>query len=355
MKTNSKYVFYLDRQKLTIASTQLAIPLILEFPTNIVLDIDIIDSESFELLLSNFLEQSSLAPSDVLLVISPDVYYEKGIALSADATERQHQIDLFLETVPFKNLVFKDYLLGDHPRIITLNKNFYEPLVKFFERNGFNITEITPKFVLEHFNLVLTTFSPKEVKDTYQKIKLIEPYSLITTQDIDKILTVAVHHPKEDNTRTYILLIVFSILFVVLLGYIFIAPRLYKPPVAKVITTQLPQVSPTPVEVEIISSPTPVYLLSENIKIKVVNSSGVANQAAKIKQLLLDNGFVTINTSSSSLITATKNQISFSPLVSPEARQKIRSAIENLVGTSTETEIVAPAEFDVLVTTTNKP
>jgi len=346
----------LDRQKLVIAGSQLAAPLTIDFPSGVVFDIDIVDLESFDTLLSNFIEQSQLTPGNILLFISPSVYYEKNVALSSDQNERQSQIDTLLETIPFKNLIYKDYIFGTSPKLVIFNKNFYEPVAKFFEKNNFNILAIMPTFVLDNFHLALTTFLPKEVKDIYQKYKLIEPFSVISAQDIDKIVTTTIHRPKEDNTRTYILLGIFCFLFIVLLGYIYLAPKLYKPPVRKIVAPVVENIiAPTPIITETTPTPAMIYLAPEVIKIKVINSSGVPNQAAKIKTALVNIGFVDIKTLSSSQITSNKNQVSFSNNISPDAQQKIFEAVNSIAGPSLKVDYVNSKDYDVLITTTSKP
>jgi hypothetical protein len=354
MTKKSSLIFYLDRQKLIIAGTQLAVPLTLDFPASIVLDIDIIDIESFDLLLGNFLEQSQIAVSDVLLVVSPEVYYEKDTSLSLDPTERQNQIDLFSETIPFKHLIFKDYSLGT-PRLIALNKNFYEPAIKLIEKKGFNIFTIIPFFVLGHFNLKLENYQPAEVKEIFKKIKLLDPLSIISSQDIDKMVTTQIHKPKEDSKRTYILLAVFCFLFVSLLAFVLLGPRLLRPGAKK--TYPPPSIISTPIPTKVLISPIPTvtFLSEETLRIKVVNSSGVANQAAAVKQALTAAGLKEITIGSSSKVTAANNQISFSPNVSPESRQKITAAAEKIAGVFTETESTDLTNIDVLITTTFKP
>ncbi|MFA5025496.1 MAG: hypothetical protein WC503_03255 [Candidatus Shapirobacteria bacterium] len=356
MKSASKYIIFLERQRLTLAGTDLATPLILDFPTSIVQDIDVIDTESFNFLLASFVEQSKISPNDILLVVSPDIYYEKNIPLSGDPTQRQNQIDLFLQTVPFKNLIYKDYSLGSQPRLITLNKNFYEPIAKFFEKSAFNIVAIMPLFVLTHFQLSLTSFLPKEVKEIFQKYKIMEPYSFMNTEDIDKIMTTEIHRPKEEITKTTIILIVvFCLLFVVLLVYLFVMPRFAKAPSPKIIPGNLSSVpSPTSAVTDTIPTPTPIYLVEATMRIKVINSSGVTNQAAKIKTSLLSLGYKQIETLSSSRVTASKNQINFSSTVSPESRQRIIKIVEEIAGPSGEIESVTLSDVDVLITTTFK-
>lgn len=348
--SKSKLIFYLDRQKLIIAGTKLASPVTLEFPANIVYDIDISDPESFDLLLARFFEQSKIPSSDILMVISPEVYYEKNIALSTDPAQRQSQIDQFLEAVPFKNLTIKDYSIANQPKLIAINKNFYEPIIRFIKRNGYNVSAILPFFILENFQLKLTDYLPKEVKDIYQKYKILEPFSLFSTQDIDKMVATIGHHPKEDNSRALILLIVFCFLFVVLLFFIFIRPMIFKPAPVK-IAPAIPVAKTT----QILPSPTADFIATDVLRIKITNGSGVSNQAADIKQALITVGFKQITTSSSSVISAANSQITFSPRVSPYSRQKIKEAVEKLTGVTVVTESIEITDTDVLITTTFKP
>ncbi len=352
MSTISKIIIYLDRQQIIVAGNQLPTPLKLELPVNIVSDIDIIDADAYELLVTNFLVQSKLITGNVILVISPDVYYQKNIVLSTDSEQRQSQIDNFLEIIPYKNLIYKDYPVGNQPCVVALNRNYYEPLVKVVEKNNINIVAVIPYFILENYNLKLTDYLPKEVKDIFQKSKLLLPFSLITSQDIDKITSIQIHKPKEDNTRAYILLAVFCLLFVVLLGFIFVRPRLMKPPLPIVTPNKSNIQNPSPTINQTTPTPTIEFVSKENLRIKVVNSSGVANQAAKIKQSLISAGFKQITPSSSSVVTATKNTISFSPSVNSESRQLIRQTVETIAGLSTEIESSDLIDFDVLITTT---
>lgn len=348
MNKKSKLLLLLDRQKLTISGTNLTIPIVLDFPTSIVSDIDIIDFESFNLLLTNLIEASKIAPSEIILIVSPQAYYEKYTTIS--------QIDSFLETIPFKNLVYKEYSLDNQPRLVAINKNFYEPIVKFFEKNNFNIIAIFPVFLLQFFQITLNTFNSKEIKNIYKKYKLLEPYSIISTQDIDKITTTTIHHPKEDNTRTYILLGIFCLLFVILLSYLSIGQYLYKLKLHKIQeSNNTPSITPKPATNQIILIPTISYLPDNVLRIKIINSTGIPNQAATIKQSLTSFGFKQIDTSSGPVITATKNQIGFSQKVSPESRQKISEIVISKVGLLSEINLDETNDFDIIITTTSKP
>lgn len=354
----SKLLLYLNRQKLIFAGTNLPNPITLDFPANAVKDIEITDTDYFSSILINFLKLNDLPPSEALLILSPDIYYQKSLNLSVDPNEKQKQIENFTENIPFKNLYVKDYYIKNQNYLIAINKKFYEPILRSLKDNGFIITSIIPGFILDLFQIKLTNYLPKEVKDVYSQNKYFKDYSLVPVLDIQKISTIQIVKSKEDKTKTIILVVVFIILLLVFISLKLFLPKLFKsskPPTAqKIIATPTVQVVPS-------FTPTPTinYLKSEDLKIKIINSSGVSNQAAKIKQFLTQLEYKQIATASTPVITANKNQISFSPDVSPESKQKIIQKVEELIGSVIEVDSSELSTYNIIITivskTFNKP
>lgn len=349
MTNVSKTIIYLDRQKIIFGISQPPTPITLEIPSTIAFDIEIIDPEAFENLLTTCLEQNKIRPQDIIIVLSSSVYYEKNIAPVNDAKQRKDQIDTFLTTVPFKNLFSKDYLLDNQLKLIALNKDFYEPIIRFFEKNHFNVIAIIPLFVLDKLKLSLVGYTPKEVNDIY-KSKSLLPFSLISAQDIDKSLAVSIRKPIENKTRIIVLFAIFSLLFTVLLVFLYIRSQPAKPaPLAVQPKSVIIAFTPTPT-----SLPTTSYLQPDNIRIKIINGSGIPNQAAKIKTILNSINFKQTTTATSGKISGSKTQISYSPAVSPATLEKIKQAISDVVGDVTEMVNDSPTDFEIIITTISK-
>lgn len=335
---------------MVFANTNLASPLTLDFPLNAVCDIEIADIEYFNSVLINFLRLNNIPPSEALLILSPNTYYEKSLNLSVDPNEKQKQIDNFTENIPFKNLYIKDYYINNQNYLIAINKKFYEPILKSLKDNGFNIISIIPSFILDLFGIKLTNYLPKEVRDVLIKNKFLKDYSLVPILEIQKISTIQVVKSKEDKTKTIILIIVFVILLIFFIGLKIFLPKLMKPPVKKN-KIAIPTVKIVP---SLTPTPTINYLKSEELKIKIVNSSGISNQAAKIKQSLTQLEYQQIIAGSSSVIKANKNQISFSPNVSPKSKQEIIKKVEELVGEVVEINSPDLLTYNILITIVSK-
>lgn len=348
----SKLLLYVNRQKLIFASTNFPNPFTLEFPANTAKDLEIIDPDYFGSTLVNFLKLHDILPSEALLILSPEVYFHKSLSLSVDPSEKQKQIESFTDTIPFKNLFVKDYYLKNQNYLVAINKFFYEPILRSLKDNGFIITSIIPEVILDLFDIKLADFLPKDVKDIYSQNKSFKDYSMLPVLDIQKISTIQVVKFKEDKTKTIILVVIFVILLLVFISLKLFLPKFFKlpkPVPKKTVATPTVKVVPT-------FTPTPTinYLKSEDLKIKIVNSSGVSNQAAKIKQSLTLLEYKQIDTASAPIITANKNQISFSPDVSPESKIKIIEDLEELIGEVLEVNFSETSTYNILITIVSK-
>jgi hypothetical protein len=358
MKQTSKIIIYLDRQKITIAAPGHDAPVFLDFPVNVVYDIEIIDPEALETLLTDCFKQNKIDPSEVIIVLSPPVYYEKDAQPAADPAVKKDQIDAFLQTVPYKNLFFKDYILGDRLKLVTLNKDFYEPVIRILEKHRFNVIAILPADILDYLHLTLTQFSSKEVNAVYQQSKLILPYSLISAQDIDKSLAVSVHRPVEDKARTSILLILFCLLWVILLALIFIRPILLRQSFSQQLQKSmaaLPTANPpTPTTAGSIA-PASALLSPETVRIEIVNRSGNDGQTPDIENALTAAGFKQVTAVPSTPASGTKALVNYSSAVPDAVLQKLLPPLETIVGevTSQATENLINA--DIIITTFSKP
>jgi hypothetical protein len=290
----------------------------------------------------------------VIIVLSSAVYYERDGNPTTDPALKKNQTDAFVQIIPYKNLFIKDYTFDGQLKLIALNKDFYEPVIRIFEKHHFNVIAILPIFVLDFLHLVLTEYSAKEADEIYRKLKLILPFSLISAVDIDKSMVVQVYHPQENKKRTIILISFFSLLFVVLLFLIFVRPILQKQSYSQQLQKNmaaLPTGNPVQPTKPPELTPTPQPILLDNIRIKVVNSSGVTNQASKIKTALIDAGFKEITTASSAKIVGDKSQLNYTASVPSEVVQKLTTSLEPIIGEVTVNQVESLDNADITVTT----
>lgn len=361
MKKLTHNILYLDRQKLVFCSSGLSAPLTLDVPLSIFFDMEVIDPEAFDNLLSDWIEKNELQSNDVLVILSSSVYFQKNYPATNDDSQKKSRLDAFLKNIPYKNLFNRDYFFGNETEIIAVNKDFYEPIIRCLEKYHLNVVAIIPTLVLDRFQLQLGSYGSKEVKDIYQKYKQLEPYSLISAKEISKNLSVNTHHPVADKKRTYILAAIFCFLWVVLLAFLFVRPYLYKQQLSKTMVKVnfaapvADNISPTPIPLSPTATPTTTYLSIAETKIKITNDSGVSKQAGKIKDALTALGFVQINIATGSQISGEKNQIYFTPSVSPEVVQEMARAVEMVSGPTLTKAVPSLSDADISVTTVAKP
>ncbi len=352
---DQKIIAYLDRQKLVIIKASSEKGLVLDLPISVVFDIEVVDYDSLNFILASFVEQNKIEPTNVILVLAPAVYYEKDIGLSNNPENQKSTVEAFLKDIPYKNLLSKEYLIENGKKVVAVNKNFYEPVVMFFEKNDFNVVSIIPYFCLENNKLKLTEFSGKEAKEVVSRYKLLEPLSLATSQEIDKSVSTVSYQPKEKSARTVLLLIGFSFLFVLLLVLLYFRAQTMNKMKNKSYITTVTNTPTKPVETPTMTPTPPIeYIKEENIRIEVVNSSGVANMASKVKKILNDLNFEKVSTSTSSVTYSQKSQVVFSPQVSTETRIKIKVAVEAVLGEIDEISTGKIPNGDVLITITAK-
>lgn len=350
LKKSAQTILYLNRQQITACSTDLTAPVTLDLPTRVVTDIEIVDIEAFNSLFSDWLFQNKIPAGNIVIVLSPSVYYQKDGSLTDDTVQKTAQLDSFIQTVPFKNIFSKDYFIGNKLKFLAINKDFYEPIIRILEKNSYNVSALLPSFVLENFQLTLTEFSPKEIANIFNRQKILFPFSLISAQEIDKSLNSVVHRQPEDKARTRILVIVFILLWVILLAYIFVYPRFVSRKYTSTpASTYVPKPTSSVSEITPTAAPSISYLAVENIRLKIVNASGIPGQANQIKQALLKNNFKLISTENSSA-SGQKNIISYSADVSPDTIAQLKNILDPQFGSFIDRETSGQTDADVIIT-----
>lgn len=356
MPAKQKIIIYLDRQKFILASTTLAAPLTLDIPASVLFDVEVIDPDSLNHLLTEWLEKNHIVSTDVIFVLSSNVYFQKDLAATSDVAARKSQSDVYLANVPFKNLFSKEYVLGNQVKLLAVNKDFYEPILRYFKSKNYEIIDLLPVLVLDFLKLNLVEYTAKEVNNIYQKVKILAPYSLISAQEIDKTMSAAVYHPPENKARKLILISIFCFLLVALLALLYLRPRLYKPTPAPVrrlptpVVTQVPEPSPA---VESVSLPSSVLTIDQ-VRVKILNSSGIPNQAAKIRDALEAAGFTAITTATSGKVIGAKNQINYRTSVSADILDIVKNTVTGFSGESGLSQVEALSDTDILITLVQK-
>lgn len=196
------------------------------FPPTVVSDLDVIDSKALTESIKVFITDNKLAAKECVIVVSESVYFEKDYA---GITKEQEQpvTQLFIDSVPFENVLTKTYLIENGIKVVVANKDFCLALKTVFDTNNLLVAAITPAVILgvKEGDDMTATFSLFFEK--YEFIKQ-NNFSLSITVQQKKTLfqqnqqnTQASSPQKHSNKRAITLIIFFLMLVGVLIAMIF--------------------------------------------------------------------------------------------------------------------------------------
>ncbi len=120
----------------------------LDFPENIVFDLEITDRSAFDSLIDAFVKSKKLTPARVLIILSESVCFSRDIPATA---KLEDEVRDFLEAVPFDQIISRRYKSQTGVRVIASNLELLEGIMEIFEREGFGIEGIVPAAIFAGF------------------------------------------------------------------------------------------------------------------------------------------------------------------------------------------------------------
>ncbi len=376
-------VLYLDRTSFTYFLDR-GQSYVFQFPQGTVNELEIINEELFEKTLITFIQSQKLPPATVMIILSPDIIYEKEFldpappepiaeekknadkkleikkevqtseSRSVILEERARQIQIFLETVPFEEIASKNYKLPKGVKVIASNKHFYETIISMLTKQLFIIDAVVPFTMLDKEIIAAPGMNAEKAKKIIKHYELIKHNSMMEENRLSFDRTIPeMHHiqmtTKITTKREIALVSIFGCLLLVLgvLSYttFFSSSRNRR-------VASLEQTIPiTPVIPTVPPSPTPVASESAAINkesMKVLINGGTALQQNLIKQDFLNNGFTNIITKPSTVPATGKALVIFSSNLSSQAKEVLLALIkQNVLNVSVQE--TSTAEADVVI------
>lgn len=116
------------------------------FSPSVVADLDVIDSKALTESIKVFITDNKLVAKECVIVVSESVYFEKDYA---GITKEQEQpvTQLFIDSVPFENVLTKTYLIENGIKVVVANKDFCMALKTVFGSNNLFVCAITPAVI----------------------------------------------------------------------------------------------------------------------------------------------------------------------------------------------------------------
>ncbi len=362
---------YLERTGFTYY-TDLGSPVTFPYPSEYVQELEIKNEDAFIKSVADFIIANKFVPASVLILLSPDMIYEKEfideqpkpivpIQDSKDANkqpspmdptkplqpaepmtpkttlasheERLREISFFIETVPFEETASKVFRIDKGLRVVVTNKRLFQTVRTAFSHQGFLVEAVVPMTMLGKEFGMLAGMNDELMKKILIRYETVKINNLLQDDPSALASPTAPGHlqmsTKVQSKREYLLIGVFVLL---LLALGIIAYITFLPPKAKVASiSQLPPVQ----EAVIPTAPQPLVATSSAIasssaslnitkaNMRTIISGDASGQATALKSLLISDGFTNVTTRSSAIPSTGKVLIVFSSVVSKDVREAL--------------------------------
>lgn len=321
---------------------------VLPIPANILQNVEVLDTEGLEKLLLAFFSRIKLKKQKVVLSLADDLVFDKQVVADSKA-DLVDKFKKFLATLPLskEKIIGKKIVDKDKIYFLATNKRIFEEVSTVLINLGWEVMAIVPINLFKDklgLETELTTMAAKKIVSNKDLIKISD---FLKEEDQSE--------NREGNSGSK-LVIILVILLLVAVGLVLLAFRfgiwefnyfLKKESPSKVITTQ-PEESTESAEPA--ESPS-AALSKEELKIQVLNGSGLAGQAGKVKDQLIELGYSDSNIETGNATGSGETVVIFSKKVPEEVKEEIISELGNIFDKVTTQEGIKDSEFDIIITT----
>lgn len=359
MAIKQKGVLYIKRSGINYYAADRPDILHLDFPATTIQDMEIINKDELIRLIQNFIVSNKIIPSRAIIILSDTIFFQKDIPITKPE-DLEIQIKLFLNNVPFEHVSFKTFDIEKAKRIIATNKDIYQYIKDFLEKNGFTISLVVAPLSLGK-DVISETMTLDHAKTIIQKMDTIKqsenflepPKQLASTEPT----YVSVPKKKAAKSTLPLLLSIFGLLIAVLVGVYYMQSRQDTTLVAQGAQVLSPFPTAVPIETPAIE-PTPAVstesaiLQRKGITIQVLNGSQIPGQAEKGRRDLSTLGYEDIKTGNADSTATNKTLIIFAKKVPENIRNEIITELKKTYQ-EISTQEVEEAEFNVIITLGN--
>lgn len=217
-----KSLLYLQRDKFDYYDQNLAQILPFNFSSELVKDLEIVNPASFHLQIKSFTDNNKIAPSQMMIVLSASVYFEKEFPETSEF-HKDNELSKFVDTIPFENCITKIYKIDGSSKLIATNADLYNVVKDAFEEAGFVVETIVPICVLGKDVITSELLDVTTAKNILARYDLAKQNSLaVPHSGHSKPQDQSVEKNKKENNKSLIFLlpILFILIIVLVILYI---------------------------------------------------------------------------------------------------------------------------------------
>src|SRR3989344_4360136 len=347
---DQKIILFLKRDSLELYSTGFDGPKNkLAFPPDVVKYEEIVNETNFANLVSTFLQKEIAPNQKVTVLLSPDILFQKTIALKDNNLE-ESETQKFAGEIPFdsaKTATIK-VALEDKVTLIATNKRLYLPIVASVEKLASQVQAVIPASL---FGISGTLpLAKNDISQIFGNSKLIHASNFLLSQPDTGSQTDQEESESLKKSHKYIFFILLVVLIIIAgLSFVFIRQKKSKDSPKE--ETAIAQTSPKPTPSEESTAAAEIEEISkEDLKIQILNGTGVAGQAQDLADLLKSDGFGDVTLSNSPTTDNTQAKVSFKDRVPQTIRSNLTQKLEEIFET-VQVETLMESGFDIKITT----
>lgn len=322
----------------------------LKFPPTVYQNIEVLDSENFQKIFKNFLTNLKLKKQDALIILSDEILFQKEI-VAADEADLKIKSENFLDSIPISTDKIKSKKIKVNEKIVLLasNKRVYETVNEVVSSLNLKVKSVVP----------LTLFKDKlKIEDDELSTSLAKKiFSEKDLIDANNFLSEAEAEIAGNKSMTKFFLLLGVLLLIIALT-VLLAFRLKILNFTGFFGKQERDVKVNINQPESTQSAEPEestkssVLTKDVLKVQIFNGSGVAGQAASLRDQLVELGYNDENIELGNATGSGETVVIFSKKVSEEVHEELMKKLEeNFKDVTIQDETDAESEFDIVITT----
>ena len=192
----------------------------LEFPANIVHDVDIQDSNALYELVTMFIQNNKLTPAQLFFVLSESVCFSKDFAEGDAKTSAgiEEGTKAFTDTIPFSSVVFKAYKTANTLRVVGSNQDLIDTILNAFEDKGFGLSALVPANIFSELGTT-SVLTPVMAQAILGKRDAVITASMVGARTEDQQLATSQTAVPKNKILPY-LIGIFVVLILILIAFI---------------------------------------------------------------------------------------------------------------------------------------
>lgn len=324
----------------------------IQYPLEFIKDRNLENQKAFINFLRDQLNSFLTSSQSVILVLGKGVLFQESIR--NDERNKEEKLKKFYESLTLDQddrLVHsvktdhKTYIVVTSQYLVNCLESAFDsrktlraivPISLYTDKVENTLSEDIIKLILEEEDLYeLCNFtSVKMEKSAFEDTNS-------SSEDDSTSPTSAVIHSSSINYGGvfFLLFFIVSALTVVFGGGYYLLQRSEQKDVSSV--THTPSSTPTP---------TPITLAKEELKIRILNGTGIPKQASKVQKALEDKGYKKIETDNAEDANQQETQVTFSSRISEKLKREIMEVLESMFTTVVKDQD-SNIDADVLIIT----